>query len=208
MSQRLTNSIRDKLQEQLLQRAFKKRAQDLVNRCALFAIRVYEDAFARDLKQIKGLPNGWLGTDTDIKVMMSGQMTVLRFWGTLDECRFGDGFKQAGVDYYKKNDLPFPYKKRGQVCGQYDGTHALAIEYDAIKHEVAELEGEIHRARKTARAAMDAVGTVERLIKIWPEVEEFAKTYLRDGEQKALLPAIPRAELNAALNLPPEEKAA
>lgn len=206
MSVRLTNNIRGALLKKLIARAFKEKVQAQTRANADFVRRVYEDVFASSLKRMNDLPNGWLPTDTDIKVQMSGEVVRLYFWGTLDEYNPGEVFKLADFEYCRPNEYRFPSNAKSGVLGVYDGTHPLSTEFDRLRAQNAELQNTIWKAKKTAEAAMNAVGTVERLIKIWPEIEEFAKPYLKDGEQKALLPAIPRAELNAALHLPPEEK--
>lgn len=208
-STRLTTHIRDSLMNSLLKRAFKKRGEDLVKRCADYADRLYRDAMGKDLAQITALPDGWLQSDDDIKVQLGAEIKQVHFIGTLGNWGLPDIFRNAGiVENTDKKWRRFPSKLKGAVVKQYPGDHALVEEFQKLDNEWNELKGEMERAKKVAMAAMNSVSTVKKLIDVWPEVEEFAKHYLEDGERKAILPAIPRDQLNTLLNLPPEEQAA
>lgn len=208
-SARLTNPIRDSLMNSLLKRAFKKRGTDLIKRCADFADRLYKDAMGKDLAQIEALPDGWLQSDDDIKVQLGAEIKQVHFVGSLANWGLPDIFRNAGVvEITDKKWRRFPSKFKGAVVKQYPGTHALVEEFQKLDNEWNELKAEMEKAKKVAMAAMNSVSTVKKLIDVWPEVEEFAKHYLEDGERKAILPAIPRDQLNILLNLPPEEKAA
>jgi len=208
-SARLTNPIRDSLMNSLLKRAFKKRGTDLIKRCADYADRLYRDAMGKDLAQIDALPDGWLQTDDGVKVQLGAEIKQVHFVGTLGSYGLPDIFRNAGiVELSDKKWRRFPSKLKGQVTKQYPGDHALVEEFQKLDNEWNELTGEMERAKRVAMAAMNSVSTVKKLINVWPEVEEFAKHYLEDGERKAILPAIPRDQLNTLLNLPPEEKAA
>ena len=55
----------------------------------------------------------------------------------------------------------------------------------------------------TAKATLASVSTISKLIDVGPEARVFAEKYAVQGEAKAILPAIPRRELNNALGLPP-----
>jgi len=216
-SARLTRHIRESLLKKLITRAFQERAQDLVDRSAALAVEFYEDALAGDLEAIRALPRGWLPTDDDIKVYVAGDMERLCFNGsmgngcltpTLRQC----GAKEASPELatntgsFRRPELPFPAKVRGQCVKQYEAGHPMEKRLTDLKGEASDFETEVTRATKTAEAAMNSVTTVKKLIEVWPEVEEFARPYLVNGEQRAILPAIPRAELNAKLGLPPHER--
>lgn len=213
---RLTKNIREALLRQLITRAFRDRAQALVQRSSDFAVRVYEDAMAPHLKAIRALPPGWLVSDDDVKVQFAGDMARLCFNGTLGSGSLDSEFRQAGakeVDVpgsvkgsFNRPNMPFPKKYQGQCVKVYDATEPLAEEYTQLTREVEDLKAEVKAASRAATVAMESVTTVGKLIEVWPEVEEFARAYLHNGERKAVLPAIPRAELNAALGLPPGEK--
>lgn len=208
-STRLTTHIRDSLMNSLLKRAFKKKGEDLIKRCADYAQRLYRDAMGSNLAQIAALPEGWFQTDDDIKVQLGAEIKQIRFTGTLANWSLPDIFRNAAItELTDQKWQRFPSKWEDSVVKQYPGDHALVEEFQRLDGEWNELNNEMERAKKVAMAAMNSVSTVKKLIDVWPEVEEFAKHYLEDGERKAILPAIPRDQLNTLLNLPPEEKVA
>lgn len=198
---RLTKDIKETLLKKLLVHAYKDRVQEAVNANAHFAVKVYNDAFAKDLEKINALPKGWLPTDTDIKVQFGPTVQRLYFRGTLGNYSLDAPLRDCGAKVIYDTSYPFPANKKETVVKQYGGVHPLVSEFDSLKAKFSELETEIHRATKTIEAAMNSVTTVKKLIEVWPEVEEFAKPYL---EQVPNLPSIPRQELNALLDLPPE----
>lgn len=207
-STRLTTPIRDALLEKLLERAFKTRCEDFLKRAATFAVKVHADVFGDDLAKMKALPKGWLPTDDDIMVRFGGDQTRLSFRGSLGSCGIPDIFRQCGALGGDNVYLVFTSATQNSTAKVYNARDALATEYEAFINERKDLVEEIGRAARTVRAALNSVRTIQKLIDIWPEVEEFAKEFLVDGERKALLPDVPRAQLNAILNLPPEEQAA
>lgn len=208
-STRLTTHIRDSLMNSLLKRAFRAKGEDLIKRCADYAQRLYRDAMGSNLAQINALPDGWLQTDDDIKVQLGAEIEQIHFTGTLNNWGLPDVFRNAGItEDSDRKWQRFPSKWKGSVVKQYPGDHALVEEFQKLDNEWNELKTEMERSKKVAMAAMTSVSTVKKLIDVWPEVEEFAKHYLEDGERKAILPAIPRDQLNTLLNLPPEEQAA
>lgn len=207
MSTRLSNNIKEALLRQLLPRAFKARGEELVKRSADYADRLYRDALAAELTLISSLPEGWLLTDDDIKVQLGAGVVQVKFRGDLDGQNMGER-RWGGFDLLEVPNRRFPSNKKAAVVKVYPGDHPLVQEYRDLSAQWEGLNEEIGRARRAARNAMDSVSTVKKLIDVWPEVEEFAKHYLEDGDRKAVLPAIPREHLNKVLVLPPQEKAA
>lgn len=204
-STRLTTAIRESLMNSLLKRAFMKRGNDMIAVRADYARRLYEDAMGKNLAQIEALPKGWLVTDTDIKVQLGAEIKSVYFGGTLSSYGLPDNVRKCGV-VTERTEYRFPYHLVNQVVKQYPGDHPLVAEFQKLDNEWSEFVGEVNRTRKVAMTAMESVSTVKKLIDVWPEVEEFAKHYLEDGERKAILPAIPRDQLNTLLNLPPEDQ--
>lgn len=206
---RLTTSIKDALLGDLLKRAFKQRGDEMIARNVDYAHRLYEDALAPHLKLIYSLPKGWLDTEDSIKVQLGAEIKGIRFHGGLSNWSLTEDMRKAGIKFQTdRGDKPFPRLYRSQVVKQYPGDHPLVIEYQKLMDEWNDLHAAIREAGLTARGAMDSVTTVKKLIEVWPEVETLAREYLEEGERKAILPAIPRAQLNTLLDLPPEEQAA
>lgn len=205
---RLTNSIKDALMGDLLKRAFKERGDEMIARNVDYAHRLYEDALAPHLKLINSLPRGWLATDDDIKVQLGAEIKQIKFHGGLIHWSLTEDMRKAGIKLQSDVYKPFPSLYKGQCVKQYPGDHPLVIEYQKLMDGWNDLHAAIREAGLTARGAMDSVSTVKKLIEVWPEVETLAREYLEEGERKAILPAIPRAQLNTLLDLPPEEQAA
>lgn len=213
---RLTRHIREALLKKLMRRAFQERAQEMVDRCSAFAVTVYEDALAAHLKSIRSIPDGWLPSDDDVKVQIAGEMTRLCFNGSMGNGCLESIMREAGAEEAKvpgsvkgsfnRPNMPFPAKFRGQCVKVYDATDPIAQAHMELVRDLEDLQSEMRAAKLSAKTAMESVTTVKKLIEVWPEVEEFAKHYLDNGERKAILPAIPRAQLNQALGLPPAER--
>jgi len=201
---RLTNNIREALLNKLLERAFKARCEEFRKRAGAFAVRVYADVFGDELPKMDALPDGWLPKDYGILVYFGFIRARISFNGSLDTSGVDNFLKcgsRGGDSVYRR----FTYSKYSSVAKRYNARDALATEYEAFSNERKDLSNEIERAAQTAKAALDSCSSIQKLIAIWPEVEEFAREFLKDGERKALLPDIPRSQLNAILNLPPEE---
>lgn len=213
---RLTKNIREALLKKLMRRAFQERAQAMVDRCSAFALRVYEDAMERHLPTVRSVPPGWLPSDNDVKVQIAGDVVRLCFNGSMGNGSIPGDFREAGAEEAKvpgsvkgsfnRPEMPYPAKFKGQVLKVYDASDLLALDHVQLTRDLEDLQAEMRAAKRSASVALDSVTTVKKLIEVWPEVEEFAKHYLVDGERKAVLPAIPRAELNKALGLPPERE--
>lgn len=209
-STRLTRNIREALMKKLITRAFRERAQTLVERQCDFAGRVYDDALKPHLERIAAIPEGWLPTDDDIKVSFGSHYTQLDFGNglshTIHHALRSAGAKARTDKAGNRIERRFPSKFRGVCAKVYAATHPLSEEFHNLQVEQEALVAEIERAQRTTKSTLESVTTVKKLIEVWPEVEEFAKQYLDNGERKAVLPAIPRAELNSQLGLPPAER--
>lgn len=203
---RLTKSIRDDLTEKLLTRSFGKKVQELAARCRSFADRVYEDVYRKELERMNALPDGWLGTNSSFNVKFGSEYTPLGFNGTLDGWSWPSKFMMVGLE----TDLVYRrvLASRFSQCNKvYDALSDFAVEYTSLNNEQSDLIRTIIETQQSVKATLSRVTTVQKLIEVWPEVEEFAKKYLVEGEKKVLLPAVSREHLNTILNLPPEEVA-
>lgn len=202
---RLTNNIRTALLGRLMDHAFGDRARDIVSRAAAFAVRLHEDAMGDDWARMQRLPEGWLPTISSIKVMIAGEVRSPTTDGALVGHSLPENLRRAGAKrrHEEAPKMRVPSAKQNNVLKVYAHDHPLALEYLELEAEQASLDIEIGRAYRSAKAAVESVGTVQKLIEVWPEAEAFASDFLHNGERKAVLPAIPRADLNAALGLPP-----
>lgn len=207
-STRLTNSIRDSLMEALMRRAFKAQCEDWAQRFGKFVLKVHADVYGDDLKRMEALPEGWLPKSREIKVRIAGEsirLSTTGEWGANGySAKWPDEFRACDASKNNIKLMVHTYHNNDREAKVYDARHQIASEYSGFMNELTDLQEKIGGAKRTARAALDSVHTIQKLIEVWPEVEVFAKEYLVHGERKALLPDIPRAQLNSVLGLPPE----
>lgn len=76
--------------------------------------------------------------------------------------------------------------------------HELAAEFNAIEAERQRIDDQAATLKATVRAACDKVTTVEKLLKVWPEVEELV---LANEKAPGTALAIPTDELNRLIGL-------
>lgn len=211
MAVRLTNSIRDSLMEALMRRAFKEQCEDWARRFGKFVVKVHDDIYGEaDLGRMKALPDGWLPKSRELKVRFGGDAVRLSTTGEFNSqasysVQWPDEFRACDASKNTIVLMLHTYDNNDRQAAVYDARDPMADEYTGFMNELQDLKEKISGAQRTARAALNSVHTIQKLIEVWPEVEEFAKQYLVHGERKALLPDIPRAQLNAVLGLPPSE---
>lgn len=208
-STRLTNSMRDSLMEALMRRAFKSQCEDWAQRFSKFVLKVHAGIYGDDLPRMEALPEGWLPKNREIKVRFGGDAVRLSTTGEFNSqasysVKWPEEFRACEASKNAIKLMVHTYHNNDREAGVFDARHPLSAEYQAFMNELTDLQEKIGGAKRTARAALDSVHTIQKLIEVWPEVEVFAKEYLVHGERKALLPDIPRAQLNSVLGLPPE----
>jgi len=203
MSAKLTNYMRERIAEALVQHRFNEPALAIIARRAALASKVYNDLYSpADQKKMAALPNGWLPEDDDISV------------------QFGSGSNYTNIDFsgavygaiarVLKEPLDRTTRRvaSSHVSGcarSYEPTHPFVAEYEALKADTAALVTEIETAERQAKSAIASASTVKRLIEMWPDIEPFAKDY--QDETKPSLPALPTDQLNALFKLPVSEPA-
>lgn len=180
---KLTNHIRESILKDLLAYAFLERAQAQIDAECDFSTAVFEDVYSKHLDMIKSAPDGFF-------------------------CRFDYNvpadWRSFGVKHRENANRRMPSGARSnQAIKWYDLDHAMTVKFLKLKADREALKLEIERTSRTAKATLASVSTISKLIDVWPEARVFAEKYAVQGEAKAILPAIPRRELNNALGLPP-----
>ena len=223
--QRLTVAIKEKLVEQLILHAFKDRSNKLVEAECKLAQEIYDDyldtrrikvdggrgASSSLRKIIASLPAGWATMDDSFKVELGGEMTRFDRYdgmplGYQDNVRELVGVKQV-PDREKKKWLFPPRNSSNYAITVYDAKHEVTHRATVLKSERVDLAAEISSMRHSARATLDTVATIQKLIMIWPEVESFAAPFLQEKTAAAaILPVASRERLNDALGLPPSAR--
>src|SRR5690606_20734731 len=81
----------------------------------------------------------------------------------------------------------------------YDDQHKFSQRFQELDERKKALEGDYGTAKRQIATALASVGTIKRLIEVWPEVAPFAKPF---DEGPRNLPSLPTDKLNELLDLP------
>lgn len=204
MATRMTNSIREAIANAVMRHRYEAPVKALIAAKAEFAIKVYEDLYAKSTREkMNALPEGWLPSSDNVAVTFGASYDRVYFNG------YTSG-KLASV-------VPSDDNRRKAVCLRmlgkhssggcakvYEATHALSIAHSNLEAKERDLKAEFDATRRQVEAAISSVSTVKRLIEIWPEVAPFAEKY---EDEKPKLPSLPTEQLNKILDLPVSEAA-
>lgn len=204
---RLTNDMRDALALAVMHHRFGDEVKELMAVKGEFAEAVYNDVYTKATREkMAALPDGWLPTRQDISAQFGdgSRYDSLRF----DGCVYG--VLAELKDPAKKDEDSRSFKivlyKHAHGCAKaYEPTHKLATRYLALKEREDDLKTRVRAAKAQAKTALNSVSTMASLLKAWPEIEPFARSF--NGVQ-AKLPAIPISALNAIFKLPVQKIAA
>lgn len=176
MTIRLNNHIKQKIAKALCERKFGKQEKEIVARRAKLALDVYNDTYtAQQRSRMNRLPDGWLATTMYIHPSFAGQSSQMRL--------------PKSVRVPSNN----PDKR-------YDAVHPFTQEFNSIYRDNQKLSEERQAAYTAAMGAMHKCQTLEKLLKVWPEVKPFVPETLTAQVTVAL--AIPIPQLNTMLGLP------
>lgn len=200
MSTRLTKEIREAIAKDLVKHRFTEAVQALYQKRADLADAVYRDLYkASEREQMASLPAGMLPEMDELSVRFGGSYTTIYFSGFM----YGDLSKVVAVARNGTSRRIF-YKHKGGCAKDYDARHKLAIQHEEISGAAADLVKEVDAAHRAAIGAISKVGTVKRLMEVWPEVAPFARRF---DTGPAQLPMIRTEQLNKILDLPVPEAA-
>lgn len=203
MATRLTKAVREGILKDLLGYAFLDRTQAQIDAENDFGTEVFETVYAAHLDMIKAAPDGFFSMDDDFKVYFDNDCQQLNL-NTGFDYSIPSQWRDFGVKHRDNANRRMPSNARSnQAIKRFDHDHPLTVKFLTLKAAHDALEKEIAAAARTAKATLDSVSTIDKLVDVWPEARVFAEKYKVNGEAKAILPAIPRRELNNALGLPP-----
>lgn len=181
---RLTNDMRQTIRGRILDHAFKKREEALREDEAAYGKMIYELEYPEEIRKTMSLlPESFFYKLSDFQVCIDGMYLpiILKEAVFVGESHRGRwGFVRLSSDC-EIGRAGLDLLRRGQELSQERNSQKFKI-----------------------RAVLDKVTTVNRLIKEWPEVEEFCKDFL---VTKQTLPAVEFKKLNELLGLPPEVEA-
>lgn len=201
---RLTTSIKEQLERELIRYRFSEEASTLVGDYAQLAHDVYDDVYSElTRKKMEALPKGWLPHRGGIGVQfgdIGSSYAELNFSGKCyGEISYAGG--REGND--RGANRLVPYSDVSGCTKRYEATDPMAERYDSLEARYKDLEERIRVAKKVARSAMDSVTTINRLKEVWPEIAPFTERFETRPNQ---LPTISRPDLNGILGLPVETK--
>lgn len=216
MSNRLTNDMRGKIVNAVLEHKFNPQIIELANEYAGLANTVYLTAFKKSLEQINSLPDGWLPTDTDIQIEFgAGKMLRLQFNGCFTH-RYGsrlvDGVYVHETDFHVFATYPaavvkrFPANKKSSCVASFEARDKLSITYGKLENRKYDLISGFEKARADTAATIGRFTTIDKLLEVWPEIEPFTKGVA--AKPKPQLPAVPVMKLNEMLGLPVDDEGA
>lgn len=178
MSTRLTQSLRKKITNRILDHGFKDREADLLKTEHVLALQVYAEAYPPKVqKAMKALPSSFFSLDADLTCYIQGRYTSL----TLPEERLQAGGRETAA--------------------KFSDTHPIAKEIFAWQAAGEKLNEERAKALRTTQGILAGVRTVEKLVEVWPEIASFTTDLAEPKPVTAL--ALPMKEINTALGLPP-----
>lgn len=220
-STRLTVAIKETLVNQLAAHAFTDRSNKHFQAELDFCQEVYEHIMTtRKVRMGKKevtvftatalLPTGWGSKNDCFHVEFAGENAKLDKYDGFEEGWRGndafEGLETMPTREQRKWDFPPNWGGHGTIM-TFDAHSDFSKRYTVLKDAREDLVKEIASARISARATMDSVTSVQKLIVLWPEVEAFACKFLTEKTAAAvLLPVVARDKLNDALGLPPGAK--
>ena len=200
---RLTNPIRNSIVNDLIVHAFLAQAQAQVDAECLLTKDIWDNLFGDKQTILDSAPEGWFGKGNSFKIAVDNSVTQLNFSDGLSRTYYCS-LRSLGVS---RDDIPaikMPHNACSGAClKNYEPDSSFGKRLIDLGLSRGILIDEIDKNKRTAEVTLNSVSSISKLIDIWPECALFAEPYRTNGEQKALLPAIPRAELNSALRLPP-----
>lgn len=204
---RLTKSIKEDLTQKLLDHAYGKRVQELVNERAEFAQSLYKELFSEEkIEKMRKLPNGWLPRINAIKTVSSFGTHNWDFAGYHPFIlRHAAEFMQ--ISYipveFDMNHFRTTYEDhigcRNKVVVKAGSKLDKTINSMVDKSNA--LRDEIKASQTQITTMLSQTSSMKKLAEMWPEVKPFLAEYLNNGSP-APVPAIPMEHLNASLGLP------
>lgn len=202
---RLTNDIRDSIERDLIRHRFQPEIDEIEDRLQAIGAEVYDAAYDADTQaKMQSLPDGWLFQDDAFEVVFVGKRVRIHFSGYMYRGEKFGGLIENRPKVFRR----VLEKHRNGVIASFAADHSLSQAFETINIDRERLKEVIQIAKRQTRAALNAVSTVEALIKTWPEVKPFAERWIEGKDSRPKLPAIPVENLNASLGLPVEGAAA
>lgn len=165
--------------DRIKEHAFVQRRKDLEREENALALQVYHDLHGLQNQALMDkLPSGWFELKSKLTVEIDFQTVRLSL----------------------KEQRKFAYRYSSGIVKIYPPNHDISRAYLEYKKVKDQLSNEEQKASHDARALLNSVTTLKKLLEIWPQVEPFVKDFW-EQEKSAQLPALPIQSLNAMLNM-------
>lgn len=199
---RLTNDIRRRLTDRVIQRAFDEKIDAELTKVKKLAIKIIDDEFGEEIAAIRKITKNfarYVNTRSHITVEDTYKREkLLRNWSSYDSIDLQDFYMPGNV-----------YNLRVAAIdggtGEIDKSKQCLI-VEAYRN-VSELRMERDKAWEELSNSLSGITTVKKLADTWPElVPDLDAVLVIVGASPALPAVIDHNELNNKLGLPPKEE--
>lgn len=196
---RLTNDTRDRILNDLIRHRFQPEMDAINAATKVLANAVYETVYDAETRQkMDALPEGWLFEDDDLEVTFAGRRVRIGLNGSMWHNEPLNILARGSDQVFRR----FLNKHRSNSIAHFGADHPHSLAFEKITQDRDRLKEAVSISKRQTSAALNAVSTVEALIKAWPEVKPFAERWIEEKDSRPKLPAIPVESLNAVLGLP------
>lgn len=196
-SQRLNEIDKAAIATRLLRHAFSTDVAARAQAHAEFADLIYRDIYKPSVRtKMDALPKGWLIECDNISATFDGKYFTEYFSGILCN-RITEFHRWDGLE---KNPHRMAAKDARGAIKVYEAAHPLTRAYQDLEARDRDLFDRIAQADRQIKAVLSTVTTTHQLRAAWPEAEAFLP---ETPKTHAPVPALPMAELNTTLRLPP-----
>jgi hypothetical protein len=150
-STRLTNPMRTIIRDRMLDHAFSAREKALAAQQHALAREVYDRLYPKEVQKLmNALPEGYLSTDDDLMVVISGEYHTLKY--------------APGIRLREASDS----RRLAILSSDPLGERILAA-----NREDTRLMADKRKQRDDIWGVLTSVSTLNKLLEMWPEVESF-----------------------------------
>jgi hypothetical protein len=185
---RMTNADREAIATTVAQHKYDPLFKAAADQRKVLAQKIYDDAYStEDRAWMAQAPEGALLKRKFIEINVAGQRHTVSF---------GEDEKPVFVNHYNWNTFAKAYP-----AGHELGEAWVAVATDTLRDE-------FRNALDMVTRALAGFRTFEDAAEGWPEASTFImdRARLRVGNTSTTLPAVEIKAINAALDLPPEDK--
>lgn len=184
---KLTKAIKENILGRIIRHRFAKTEEELTKAKEAFALDIYCALYTPDeIKKMRALPEGWLKTVTAVRLR-----TAFDGW---------HGYSLGE----EEGRLPIQDHK-GYELRVNDNKEPIYVKFLDLQEKIDATRQARRKAELDIDAVLNSVTTVNRLLTVWPEAEQFILASSATFKRRSLpVPII--NELNKKLDLPPEEK--